>query len=372
MRVSRTSLRLRLVSPSSVRAVVDLRSDTVTRPTPAMRRAMAEAEVGDDVFGDDPTVQRLERRVAELAGKEAGLYVPSGTMGNQLAVGCLTRPGDEIVLESESHIFRYEQGGVAANSGCQVRIVSTPRGAITPEQLIEAIEDHSDEHVARLALICLENTHNRHGGAIVPLDSLRAVADAARARDIAVHLDGARLWNASVASGIPIREWAASADTVMMCFSKALGAPIGSILVGGSAVIQRARRLRKRWGGGMRQVGILAAACLHALDHHVERLAVDHQRASALAAGLAAVPGIGVSEPATNIVMVDLEHPALELAAVERALAERGVWMLAFGARRLRAITHLDVDDEGIARAVEAFRGAVEEALAAGGSAGRR
>ena len=372
MRVSRASLRLRRVSPSSPSPVVDLRSDTVTRPTPAMRRAMAEAEVGDDVFGDDPTVQRLERRVAELSGKEAGLYVPSGTMGNQLAVGCHTRPGEEIVLESESHIFCYEQGGVAANSGCQVRIVNTPRGAITPDQLIEAIEDHSDEHVARLALVCLENTHNRHSGTIVPLDSLRAVSSAARAHGIAVHLDGARLWNASVASGVPIREWAATADTVMMCFSKALGAPIGSILVGSGEVIARARRLRKRWGGGMRQVGILAASCLHALDHHVERLAQDHARARALAAGLAAAPGVAVSEPATNIVMIDLEHQALERAAVERALTERGVWMLPFGPRRLRAITHLDVDDQGIARAVETFRGAVEGTLAAGGNAGRR
>jgi threonine aldolase len=353
--------------------VVDLRSDTVTRPTAEMRRAMAEAEVGDDVFGDDPTVQRLERRVAELSGKEAALFVPSGTMGNQIAVGCHTRPGDEIVLESESHIFRYEQGGVAANSGCQVRIVSTPAGAIAPGQLIEAIEDHSDEHVARLSLIGLENTHNRHGGVVVPLAALQAVAGAARARRVAVHLDGARLWNASVASGIPIREWAAVADTVMMCFSKALGAPIGSILVGPAEVIHhRARRLRKRWGGGMRQVGILAAACLYALDHHVERLAVDHGRARALAAGLATVPGIAVNQPATNIVMVDLEHPALELATLERALVERGVRILPFGARRLRAMTHLDVDDDGIARAIESFRGAVEGVLATGGGAGRR
>jgi len=245
-------------------APVDLRSDTVTRPTAAMRRAMAEAEVGDDVFGDDPTVQALERRVAELAGKEAALYVPSGTMGNQLAVACQCGPGDEVLLQRESHIFLYEQGGVAANAGALAHVVAGESGVIAPETLIAAIRPE-DDHAARLRLVCVENTHNRMGGAIVPLERLRALAAAARERSVRVHLDGARLWNASVASGVPIREWAATADTVMMCFSKGLGAPIGSILVGTGALIRDARRLRKRWGGGMRQVGILAAACLHAV-----------------------------------------------------------------------------------------------------------
>jgi threonine aldolase len=338
---------------------VDLRSDTVTRPTPAMRRAMMEAEVGDDVFGDDPTVQALERRVAALAGKEAALYVPSGTMGNQLAIKCHTEPGDAVLLELESHIFLYEQGGLGANSGCLAQIVAGERGALAPEQVVAAVRDPADDHAARLALVCVEDTHNRQGGVIVPLERLQAVAEAARAHGAAVHLDGARLWNASVATGVPVREWAATADSVMMCFSKGLGAPVGSILAGPGAFVRRARRVRKRWGGGMRQAGILAAACLHALDHHVERLAEDHRRAKTLAAGFARAPGVRVIEPETNIVIVTLEHAALEPAEVLRALEARGVRMVAFGARRLRAITHLDVDDGGVERAVAGFGEAV-------------
>jgi threonine aldolase len=341
---------------SPLESVVDLRSDTVTRPTPAMRRAMAEAVVGDDVFGDDPTVQELERRVAALAGKESALYVPSGTMGNQLAVNALTRPGDEVLLEAESHILLYEQGGLGANSGCLAHPVKGVRGAFDPGVVEAAWRDPAgDDHVARLSLLCLENTHNRHGGAIVPLDTLRALSAAARSRGLRVHLDGARLWNASVTTGVPIRDWAATADTVMMCFSKALGAPIGSILVGEADVIRRARRTRKRWGGGMRQVGILAAACLHALDHHVERLAEDHARARRLAAGLRRAPGVRVEEPETNIVIATLDPGAPDPGAVLGALAERGVRLVPFGARRLRAIVHLDVDDAGVARAIEAF-----------------
>ena len=344
---------------SPAEPAVDLRSDTVTRPTPAMRRAMMDAEVGDDVFGDDPTVQALERRVAELAGKEAALYVPSGTMGNQLALKCHTEPGDEVLLEPESHIFLYEQGGLGANSGCLAHLVPGERGGIAPEQVAGAVRDPADDHVARVRLVCLENTHNRQGGVIVPLERLQAVAAVARAHGLAVHLDGARLWNASVASGIPVRDWAATADSLMMCFSKGLGAPVGSILTGPADFVRRARRVRKRWGGGMRQVGILAAACLYALDHHLERLAEDHRRAKTLAAGFAQAPGVGVLEPETNIVIVTLEHAALEPAAVLRALEARGVRMLAFGARRLRAITHLDVDDAGVARAVAGFRAVV-------------
>jgi len=344
---------------------VDLRSDTVTRPTPAMRRAIAEAVVGDDVMGDDPTMIELESRVAALCGKEAALFVPSGTMGNQLGIAVSTRPGDQVMIESESHVFHYEQAGVGANNGCLANVVTTERGAITPAMLEDAIEDPEDDHVARLALVCAENTHNRHGGAVVPLDALRASAATARARGVRVHLDGARLWNASVASGIPIREWAATADTVMMCFSKGLGAPVGSILVGEGDAMRRARRIRKRWGGGMRQVGILAAACLHALDHHVKRLADDHRRARALAEGVRDVPGLRVSAPETNIVFLDLEHAALDLPTVHRTLEERGVWLLPYGRRRLRATTHLDVDDESIARAIHVLRAVLEEQVAA-------
>jgi threonine aldolase len=349
--------------------IVDLRSDTVTRPTAAMREAIARAEVGDDVFGDDPTVKELERRVARLAGHESALYVPSGTMGNQLAVNSLTRPGDEVLLEAESHIFLYEQGGIAANSGCLAHIVRAERGVLPLEPLAAALRGE-DDHNARVSLVCVENTHNRAGGAIVPLERLAAISAFARERGLRVHMDGARLWNASVATGIPIAEWARHADTLMMCFSKGLGAPVGSILCGPADVIRAARRTRKRWGGGMRQVGILAAACLHAIDHHVARLADDHARAKTLATALDDCPGVTVAAPDTNILFIRLEHPALDPRAILVSLDARGVRMSQFGPRLLRAITHLDVDDDGIARAIEAFREAVESAL--GAAAGRR
>ena len=345
--------------------VVDLRSDTVTRPTPAMRRAIADAVVGDDVFGDDPTVLELERRVAALAGKEAALFVPSGTMGNQLAVHVLAERSDEVLLEAESHIYLYEQGGLAANSGLLAHPVRGERGVIGIEALLAAVRGE-DDHNARFSLVCLENTHNRAGGAIVPLERMRALAAAARERGIRIHLDGARLWNASVATGIPIAQWAACADTVMMCFSKGLGAPVGSILVGRADVVRRARRARKRWGGALRQVGGLAAACLHALDHHVARLADDHARTKALAAGLRAAGGVRVEDPDTNILFVQLEHAALEPAAVLAGLERHGVRMSQYGPRLVRAIAHLDVDDEGIARAVKAFQQTVA-ALVSGG-----
>ena len=335
---------------------VDLRSDTVTRPTPAMRQAIASALVGDDVYGDDPTVLALERRVAEMAGKEAAVFVPSGTMGNQLAVNALTRPGDAVLLEAQSHIFLNEQGGMSANSGCLAHIVHGTRGAIVPADVEAAWRDASDEHVARLSLLCLENTHNYAGGVIVPLSGLHAVSGAARELGMRVHLDGARLWNASVATSVPVAEWAACADTVSMCFSKGLGAPIGSILVGPADVIRQARRTRKRWGGGMRQVGILAAACLYALDHHVTRLADDHLRAKRLADGFAQAPGVNVIAPDTNIVFVDVAPTGPDAKQVVAQLGERGVRMSAYGPRRVRAIAHLDVDDTGIERAIAAFR----------------
>jgi threonine aldolase len=342
---------------------VDLRSDTVTRPTPAMRHAIAAAVVGDDVYGDDPTVQELERRVASLAGMEAAVYVPSGAMGNQLAVHSHTQRGEEVLLEAQSHIYINEQGGLGALSGCLAHPLPGEGGAIEPAAVAAAVRDPSDDHVARVSLLCLENTHNRHGGAILPLAKLQALAGAAHAHGLKVHLDGARLWNASVATGVPIRDWAACVDSLMMCFSKGLGAPIGSILIGPADFIRRARRTRKQWGGGMRQVGILAAACLHALDHHVDRLADDHRRARRLAAGLRAVPGVHVAEPETNIVMVELRHAALECDALLRGLAALDVWMGPSGPRRIRALTHLDVDEAGIERAIAAFQAVAGEAI---------
>jgi threonine aldolase len=344
---------------------VDLRSDTVTRPTPAMRRAIAEAEVGDDVFGDDPTVIELELRVAALAGKESALFVPSGTMGNQLAVLSQIAPGDEVMLEADSHLFYYEQGGMAANSGALAHIVHGVRGAIEAA-VVAAAARSGDDHNARFALLCMENTHNRAGGAVVPLDALRRAAEAAHALGARVHLDGARLWNASVATGIPVREWAAPVDTLMMCFSKGLGAPVGSILCGDQVTIRRARRLRKRLGGGMRQVGILAAACRYALDHHVERLADDHRRARALAEGLARLPGLSVIAPDTIIVYFDVDERCGDLDKLIDAIAARGARVSRYGPRRLRAITHLDVDDAGITRALEAFEAALAGARGRG------
>ncbi|MFI5370185.1 MAG: threonine aldolase family protein [Candidatus Eisenbacteria bacterium] len=349
---------------------VDLRSDTVTRPTPAMRQAMAEAEVGDDVLRDDPTVIALEERVAALTGKAAAVYVPSGTMGNQIAIKSHTQPAETVVLERESHIFLYEQGGLAATSGALAHIVPGERGVITPETFLATLRE-DDEHAARVALVCTENTHNRAGGAIVPLERLRALSAAARAHAVRVHLDGARLWNASVATGIPLAEWASTADSVMMCFSKGLGAPVGSIVVGDAEFVHRARRVRKRLGGAMRQVGILAAACLHALDHHLTRLSEDHTRARRLAAGLRVAPGVRVAEPDTNIVLVGLEHPALDPDAMVEALERRGVRMGTFGVRQLRAIVHLDVDDAGIASAIAAFGEAVADRIGAGAVAPR-
>jgi threonine aldolase len=346
------------------RAAVDLRSDTVTRPTAAMKRAMVEAALGDDVLGDDPTVLALERRVATLAGKDAAVFVPSGTMGNQLALMVHAGPGDEVLVEGESHVFVYEQGGLSANAGALAHPLASARGALDPAAIVHALREE-DEHVARVRVVCMENTHNRHGGAVVPLERMQAVAAAARGVGMRVHLDGARLWNAAVATGVPIAAWAATADTVMMCFSKGLGAPVGSILVGDADTIRIARRHRKRLGGAMRQVGMLAGACLHALDHHIERMTDDHRRARVLAAGFAAVPGVRVIPPDTNIVVVDLEHPALDRDTLVRELDARGTRILDFGARRVRAITHLDVDDEGIGRAVEAFQAVVTERLAA-------
>jgi threonine aldolase len=341
---------------------VDLRSDTVTRPTPAMRAAMAAAEVGDDVFGDDPTVHRLEARIAELAGLEASLFVPSGTMGNQLAVRCHVEAGDEALVDVESHVFLYEQGGLAANSGALAHPVAGDAVGFVADS-IDAAMRAENEHVARLKLVCLENTHNVRGGTVLPLERQRAVIARARAHGVRVHLDGARLWNASVATGIPIREWATGVDSLMMCFSKGLGAPIGSILAGSADLVRRARRHRKRWGGGMRQVGVLAAACLHAIDHHVDRLADDHRRARRLAAGFAEAAGVTVPVPQTNIVLVTLNHPALDPARVLAALESRGVRLVGFGGRRLRAIAHLDVDDRAIERAIQAFRAVVNQAV---------
>ncbi|HEX8393574.1 MAG TPA: GntG family PLP-dependent aldolase [Longimicrobium sp.] len=347
--------------PEHVRDVVDLRSDTVTRPTPEMRRAIAEAEVGDAVLGDDPTVAELERAAAELLGKETALFFPSGIMANTAAVLVAGRPGTEAVIDAGGHILNYEEGAAAAWGGVQLRAVPTQDGLLDPDLVAEAIRPDSP-YLPQTSMVCLENTHNSAGGRILPLERMRAVREVARERGVHLHLDGARLPNASVAAGVPMAAWAAEADTVMFALSKGLGAPVGSMLGGDAQTLSRAWRIRRRLGGGMRQAGILAAAGLHALRHHFPLLANDHRRARELAAAADAIPGVRAAVPDTNIVMLDLEDAALQPAALLAALAGRGVLMTQFGPRRLRAVLHMDVDDGGIRRAAQALRDAVAQA----------
>ena len=331
---------------------IDLRSDTVTQPTRGMRAAMADAEVGDDVFGDDPTVKRLEACVADMLGKEAALFAPSGTMANQLAVRAHTESGDEILIDANAHIYYYEAGGPAALSGVSCRCLNGVQGIFTAAD-VEAALRPADQHFPPTKLVCLENTHNRGGGSIWPLERIREVADFARRQGLSMHLDGARLWNASVATGIAERDYAAPFDSVSVCFSKGLGAPIGSVLCGSRAFIQRARRFRKMFGGGMRQVGILAAGALYALEHQHSRLADDHANARALAQGLARLPGIEL-DPATvetNIVFFNVK--TVQAKELVQRLDQAGVRMLALGPRSVRAVTNLMVTAEEIPKAVE-------------------
>jgi threonine aldolase len=348
--------------PDPTNAAVDLRSDTVTRPTPQMRRAIAEAEVGDAVLGDDPTVAELERIAAEMVGKERALFFPSGIMANQTALLVLAEPGTEAVIDAGGHILNWEEAAAAQWGGVMMRAVPTPDGLLTPELVSAAIRPRSP-YLTQTSLVCLENTHNGAGGRVMPLAQMRAVCEVARERGVPVHLDGARLPNASVASGLSMAELAAPADTVMVALSKGLGAPVGSVLAGTAEVMERAWRVRRRLGGGMRQAGILAAAGLHALRSHFSRLADDHRRARELAEAIRALPGVSVAVPETNIVMVDLEDARLEPAALLAALERGGTRMTQFGPRRLRAVTHLDVDDAGVARAAAACGDAVREAL---------
>ena len=333
----------------------DLRSDTVTRPTAAMRRAMAGAEVGDDVFGEDPTVARLEARVAETLGKGAALFVPSGVMGNQIAVRVHTRPGDEAVVAERSHLFHYEAAGAAALWGVQLRPVGDASGVLTVAD-VEGVVQGAQDWEARTSLVCLENTVNKAGGVAVPLVAIEPVAAAAQAHGLALHLDGARLWNAAVALGETPAALAAPFDTVNVCLSKGLGAPVGSALAGPRDAVRDARRARKLLGGGMRQAGVLAAAALVALDDF-ERdghamLRADHDRARRLADAVRALGLALVRPPDTNIVLFDTPGPAAEPLA---ALEAEGVRMVPFGPRTVRATLHRDVDDAGLDRAVAAL-----------------
>jgi len=338
--------------------IVDLRSDTVTKPTPAMRRAMAEAQVGDDVFGDDPTVNRLQEKVAALLGKEAAIYMPSGTMANQTAIRAHTEPGDEIICHHDSHIYNYEGGAPCALSGCSLRLLDGPRGQFDAEQARAAIRDLANVHFPRTRLIVIENTQNRGGGSIWPVDRIAAIRKVADENGIAMHLDGARLLNACVATGLAPTDYTPYFETVSMCFSKGLGAPIGSAVAGTAEMVKRIRRFRKMFGGGMRQAGIVAAAAIYALDHNVERLAEDHANARRLAQAIAEMPGLSIdpNEVVTNILYFDVD-PAIGTAAQFRdRLRAEGVWVNATGPQRIRAVTHLDVDTADIDRAIAVMR----------------
>jgi len=337
--------------------IVDLRSDTVTRPTPGMRKAMAEAVVGDDVFGDDPTVTRLQERVASLLGKPAAIYVPSGTMANQTAIRSQTQAGDEVIVHGESHIYHYESGAPAALSGCSLRLLSGNRGRFDAAAVRAAVR-RGDSHFPHSALIVVENTHNRGGGTIWPVEDIAAIREVADEFGLKMHLDGARLFNACVATGRSPTEYTKYFDTVSTCFSKGLGAPVGSAVAGSVETIRRVHRFRKMFGGAMRQVGIIAAGALYALEHHIERLAEDHANAKRLAAGLANMPGVSI-DPAsveTNLVFFDVDDSLGASPAFCAAMKEQGVWMLPEGVgRRVRAVTHLDVSTAGIDRAIAAI-----------------
>jgi threonine aldolase len=339
----------------------DFRSDTVTQPTAAMKAAMLAAELGDDVLDGDPTVRALEQRVAELLGKEGALYVPSGTMANQVALGAWTRPGDEIVLERSAHMVQWEAGAAGFNHGVQTLTLDVPDGVLTPALVERAIRPAS-LHCPKTALVCVEQTFmgsgEGPGGLVLPLEKLQQLHAWCRARALPVHMDGARLMNAVVASGTSARDFAACADSVSLCLSKGLGAPVGSLIAGPRDFVERGKLVRKRLGGWMRQCGILAAAGLHALEHHVARLEQDHALARRLAERLHGVPGLACppNQVQTNIAMVQMKHAKHTPASLCAALKERGVLVLPMTASSLRFVTHMDVGEEDVERLASACR----------------
>ena len=339
--------------------MIDLRSDTVTKPDQRMRDAALSAEVGDDVYGEDPTVNDLEARAADCLGMEAALFVPTGTMGNQIAAFVHTEPGQEVLADRQSHVVKYELGGLATHSGLQVRMVDAdPRGVPTPEQ-VAAGHVVEDAHRPGTGLLCLENTHNVRGGLAIEPSAVAAAAEAARERGVPVHLDGARLFNAAVALDEPVTAFTEPVDSVMCCLSKGLGAPIGSLLAGSESFVEEARRARKSFGGGMRQVGIVAGPGLRALEN-VDDLATDHQRARRLADGLDDLPGLTVDEPETNIVLVDVADTGLDVEAALDRFEDRGVLATPFGPTTIRFCTHRDLDDAAIDAVLERAAAALE------------
>ncbi|TMA22339.1 MAG: low specificity L-threonine aldolase [Deltaproteobacteria bacterium] len=340
--------------------LLDLRSDTVTRPTPGMRKAMAEAEVGDDVYGEDPTTNRLQESVAQLLGKECAIFVPTGTMANQISLGVLCGPGDEVICERGSHVLNYEGAAASALWGAQLFPLDGTRGLFDVRALEGALRRSDDSHYPRQRAVAIENTHNRGGGAVWPLSQMQAVSQAARAAGLSVHLDGARLWNAHVATGTRLSDYGACADTVSVCLSKGLGTPAGSLVATTRARLPALHRLRKRLGGGMRQVGILAAAGLYALDNHLERLAEDHKSARRLAEELQSIRGLRCTMPETNLLFVDVDLRAGARALSEAGRAEGILFNAEGGKERIRLVTHLDVPPRTIPEAVARMRRAVD------------
>ncbi|MBL7940205.1 MAG: aminotransferase class I/II-fold pyridoxal phosphate-dependent enzyme [Flavobacteriales bacterium] len=332
--------------------MIDLRSDTVVKPTPAMRAAMAAAEVGDDVFGEDPTVIALEERLAALFGHEAGLYCSSGTQTNQIAINVHTKPGDELIGEEGMHIYRYEGGGIMANSGCSVKFVPNDRGRFTATAVEAAINNAADNYLARTRLVNIENTNNRGGGSVWDISEVQRIRAVCDRHSLSLHMDGARIFNALAVDGRTPAEWGKPFDSVSICLSKGLGAPVGSVLVGSKPFIQEARRVRKRFGGGMRQAGIIAAAGLFAMDHNLDRLKEDHIRARKLASALQHLPYVESVAPAgTNIVVFRLKDEAGVPRFLEK-LRNAGIIALAFGPGAVRFVTHMEIDDAAIDRTI--------------------
>ena len=345
--------------------MIDLRSDTVTKPTPAMRRAMMEAEVGDDVYREDPTVNRLEERAAEISGKPAALFVPSGTMGNTIAVKLLTEHGQEVICDSRAHLLDYELSMVAWFSGCVIRAVLTERGILSWDEVRRQIRPPGP-HWAPTGLIAIENTHNMGGGTVYPMRTLQEICGGAHERGLRVHMDGARVFNAASALGLPVREIAAPADTIMFCLSKGLGAPVGSMLAGPSDLMAKGRLYRKRLGGGMRQAGVLAAAGLIALEDTPAKLAADHANARFLAEGFARLPGIRIDPQKvdTNIVVFDVSATGRAPAELSAELKQHGVLINAINERQMRAVTHYDITRADCARALDALSAALAATVA--------
>ena len=336
---------------------IDLRSDTVTRPSPGMREAMAKAEVGDDVFGEDPTVNKLQQKVAELLGKEAALYVPSGTMGNQVCIKVHTQPGDEVIAEKGCHVFNYETAGMAFLSNVQVHTIEGKHGAFSVAQVKRAIRPKA-YYMPRTRLICLENTHNRAGGTIIPIDLIKEMNALAKDEGIRFHLDGARLWNACAETGITPKEYASFFDSVSVCLSKGLGAPVGSVIASSAEFIAEARRYRKIFGGGMRQAGVLAAAGIYALENNAARLKEDHANARYLARELATIRGfdIDMDSVQTNIIIISLEKLGKTPDEVLALLRTKGVLLTLGNYMGIRAVTHMDVSTDQVKRAAQIIR----------------